>query len=80
MTKMDILYNRIIALTMVLSVVSIVFLIIDLFYAVGIQAIDCSGQVCKIDHAFPLIRISVWFFLVLAIVSLIISRVLLKLL
>jgi len=80
MTKMDILYNRIIALTMVLSVVSIVFLIIDLFYAVGIQAIDCSGQVCKIDHAFPLIRISVWFFLVLAIVSLIISRVLLQLL
>ena len=79
MTKMDFLYNKILGLTMILSVVSVVFLIIDLFYAVTIQAIDCAGQVCKIDRAFPLIRVSVWFFLVLAVVSVIISRIMLHL-
>ena len=80
MTKMDILYNKILGLTMILSVVSIVFLIIDLFYAVTIQAIDCSGQVCMIDHSFPLIRVSVWFFLVLAIIAIVASRIMLQLL
>jgi nucleoid DNA-binding protein len=80
MKKAEFLYNKILELTMVAAIISLLSLIINLFYGVTRQAIDCSGNTCVIDSSETFFKITIWMLLVLLFVFAVISRIMLFLL
>ena len=77
MLKTELLYNKIIKLSMFAALISLVLLITDLFFAVILQAIDCSGTFCKIDDSSTYFRITIWTLVGLVVFFVIFSRVIL---
>ena len=68
MSKAEFLYNKILELTMFAAILSLLALIINLFYGVTRQAIDCEGLVCTIPSTETFFKVTIWLLLVLLFV------------
>ena len=80
MSKTELLYNKILKITMFVAVVSLILLIIDLFFAVTKQAIDCDGLRCSIDSSETFFSVTIWLFSAFVVVFIVIARIMLFLL
>ena len=77
MSKGEFLYNKILELTMFAAIISLLALIINLFYGVTRQAISCDGLVCTIPSSETFFKYTIWFLLVLLFIFAILARIML---
>lgn len=77
MSKTELLYNKILKISLIVAIVSFILLIIDLFFAVVNQAIDCSGTICKVETSETFFQTTIYMLAVIAAVSFITARVML---
>ncbi|MBN2605647.1 MAG: hypothetical protein JXR62_07495, partial [Bacilli bacterium] len=75
MIKTEILYNRLLKLCLFISGISFLLFIIDLFFAIAFQAIDCSDQICRVDSEHPFFRLTLILFALFTIAFIIFSRI-----
>ena len=81
MSKTELLYNKILKVSMFSVIISFVLLIIDLFFAVTQQAIICNGTLnCSIDSSKTFFQVTIWFLGSLVVIFVILARVMVFLL
>ncbi len=81
MSKTELLYNKILKVSMFVVIISFVLLMIDLFFAVTQQAIICNGGLnCSIDSSKTFFQVTIWFLGSLVVIFVILARVMLFLL
>lgn len=77
MSKTDIFFNKVLKTSLLIATIAFVLLVLDLFFALINQALDCSSSLCVIDADQPFFRTSLVILVVLVVLFVIVARTIL---